>query len=61
MAWEPRFTEPKDEIDRLIDELCAAVDRSGLGCYEIRFFKGGHVLIDLNAKYKKPAKRRNGP
>jgi hypothetical protein len=55
MAWEPRYPKSTDEIDILIDKLCAAVDRCSMGRYEVRFSKGGHVIIDLDAK---PAKRR---
>jgi len=55
MSWERRFKEQDDEIGKLIDDLCEAVDRAGMGRYEIRFFNGGHILIDLDAK---PAKRR---
>jgi hypothetical protein len=50
----PGFPNPADDIERLINELVVAVDKAGMGQFQIRFFEGGLVNVDLNAK---PAKR----
>lgn len=51
----PGFPNPSDDIERLVNALIVAVDKAGCGQFQIRFFDGGLVNVDLNAK---GAKRR---
>lgn len=50
-----KFAKPDGKLEELINELFTEMDRMSLGRYEMKFYSGGRILIDTDAK---PPKRR---